>query len=299
THFVYVNIAIVKYHGAFNRQMSEQGSRCDRCQFWNRCSSCRKISQGRFSVKFLKTPEALRILFQVAALARRKERLDELASKLSNEKGQFHPIKTDMSEEADILNAFKWIKENLGPIHILINNTGTSIIGVSLHDGSTEDWQRVFQVNVMGLGIATREAIRDMRKNNVEGHIIHMNSIGGHQVFNFPRRMNVYFASKFAVTALMETLSRELDDIKSRIKVTSVSPGVVDTELITDTLREDPLYQNAVKEKKILYPEDVAECVFCILSTPPHVQVTVLFFSYVKYLQIFSYNITITSFTVF
>lgn len=115
------------------------------------------------------------------------------------------------------MDAFEWIKTNLGPIHILINNAGVFLIS-SLHDGKTEDWKTIFDTNVLSLNIATREAIRDMRKNDVNGHIIHINSIYGHYIDRQPN--HVYYASKHAVTTLTEVLRRELVTLNSKIKVT-------------------------------------------------------------------------------
>ncbi|KAJ8971428.1 hypothetical protein NQ317_018163 [Molorchus minor] len=209
---------------------------------------------------------------RVAALARRKDRLEGLADKVKHTKGKIYPIKADLSKEEDVLNAFKWIKENLGPIHILVNNAGTGGPG-SLHDGTTENWRKTFEVNVLGLCVATREAIKDMKSNNVDGHIIHINSVCGHQVFDFPES-NVYPASKYAVTALAETLRLELNSLKLKIKVTvMMSPGAVLTEFMPDDFKSTTEFKKMVEEKQILDPEDVADGVVYVLSTPPHVQI--------------------------
>lgn len=150
-------------------------------------------------------------------LARRKERVEALATKLTEKPGKLHAIRADVSKEQDILDAFEWIANNLGPIHILINNAAT--VGVtSLTDGETLLWKRAFDLNILGLCIATREAIKSMRSNEVDGHIIHINSIAGHRVISIP--LNVYPATKFAVTALAESLKHELNSINSKIKIT-------------------------------------------------------------------------------
>ncbi|KAJ8931746.1 hypothetical protein NQ314_015278, partial [Rhamnusium bicolor] len=209
---------------------------------------------------------------QVVGLARRKERMEQLAEKLAGKKGKLYPIKTDLSKEEDILNAFKWVKENLGPIHILINNAALNK-STSLTDGDIEIWKNVFAVNVIGLCIATREAVRDMRANNVDGHIIHINSVVGDQVINFPN-LNVYPASKFAVRALAETLRLELNASKLKIKITNLSPGGVDTEMIGE-FKETELYKKFVEAHEILEPEVIADGVIYALSTPPHVQVKI------------------------
>ncbi|KAJ8938172.1 hypothetical protein NQ317_010418 [Molorchus minor] len=102
--------------------------------------------------------------------------------------------------------------------------------------------------------------------------IIHINSILGHQVSNFPS-LNVYPATKYAVTALAETLRLELNSAKSKIKITSLSPGLVDTEIITDDARKLEIIQKAFSEKAVLDPRDIADGVVYALSTPPHVQI--------------------------
>ncbi|XP_018576642.1 farnesol dehydrogenase-like, partial [Anoplophora glabripennis] len=204
----------------------------------------------------------------VAGLARRKDRLEALAQKLSNKKGKFYPLKSDLTKEEYILNTFKWIKENLGTIHILVNNAG--YLGkTTLIDGDSDVWRNTFEVNVLGLCIATREAIRDMRANDIDGHIIHINSIVGHQVINF-REFNVYISSKHAVTALAETLRLELVELKSKIKITSISPGLVDTEILPNYITK---HKNLIEEKQIIEPENIADAVVYALSTSPHVQI--------------------------
>ncbi|KAK4880618.1 hypothetical protein RN001_008764 [Aquatica leii] len=208
----------------------------------------------------------------VVGLARRKEKIQKLSTSKN-----LHAIETDISKENDVLHAFKWIKENLGPIHILINNAGIARV-TTLIDGKTEYWKDVFDVNVLGLCIATKEAVKDMRSNNINGHIIHINSILGHKSPGFPN-INVLPASKYAVTALTETLRQELNLIDSKIKISSVSPGITTTDAIdaaclaSGSSEATTAYQNSTKDLPALKPKDVADAIIYILSTPPHVQV--------------------------
>ncbi|XP_018576645.1 farnesol dehydrogenase isoform X2 [Anoplophora glabripennis] len=204
----------------------------------------------------------------VAGLARRKDKLEALAKKLSNKKGKLYAVQTDLTKEEEIVNAFKWVKEKLGPVHVLINNAGF-LKQNSLVDGDIQIWRNTLNVNVLGLSIATREAVRDMRANKVDGHIIHINSEVGHQVPSFPQ-FNLYPASKFAVTALAETLRLELLNLKLKIKITSISPGPTDTDMLPDFMTSDKSYY---EEKKIIEPENIADAVVYALSTPPHVQI--------------------------
>ena len=151
-------------------------------------------------------------------LARRSERVEDLAKQLEGKKGKLHAVKTDISKEEDILKAFKWVSDNLGPVHILINNAGI-IQQTNLTEGDTEKWKKIFDTNVLGLCIATREAVKIMKANKIDGHIVHINSVAGHKVPNFPG-LNVYPASKYAVTALTETLRQELNHLGLKIKIT-------------------------------------------------------------------------------
>lgn len=104
-------------------------------------------------------------------------------------------------------------------MHILINNAGKAQGNTNLIEGDKELWKNILDLNVLGLCIATREAVKSMKENDVDGHIIHINSVLGHIVPNFPN-LNLYPASKFAVTALTETLRQELNSIGSKIKIT-------------------------------------------------------------------------------
>ncbi|KAJ3660793.1 hypothetical protein Zmor_005224 [Zophobas morio] len=210
---------------------------------------------------------------QVAGFARRSERVEELAKKLSGKKGKVHAVKVDISKEEDILKGFKWVTDNLGPVSILINNAGV-IQNTNLTEGETEKWKKIFDTNVLGLCIATREAVKIMKANKIDGHIVHINSIAGHKV-PFFEKVNVYPASKHAVTALTETLRQELNHLGLKIKITSVSPGAVTTEIMeaADWKIEDPKAKEAISKLPYLKAEDVADSVLYVLATPPHVQV--------------------------
>ncbi|KAK5643164.1 hypothetical protein RI129_007009 [Pyrocoelia pectoralis] len=102
---------------------------------------------------------------KVVGVARRKENIVAQAEQLKGRSGELYAVKVDICKEEDILNAFSWITENVGPIHILINNAGTMYIN-DLGNGDTSSWKSVFDTNLIGLCIASREAIKIMRANN-------------------------------------------------------------------------------------------------------------------------------------
>ncbi|XP_031355400.1 farnesol dehydrogenase-like isoform X2 [Photinus pyralis] len=204
---------------------------------------------------------------KVVGLARRKEKIDELTKSLGKKGCNVYAMKADVSKEEDILSSFECIKKKIGPISILINNAGFKR-NTNLTDGNTKLWRETFDTNVMGLCIATREAIKNMRECKIDGHIVHLNSIAGHQIPTVVVT-NVYPASKFAVTALTETLRLELNAIGSKIK--SVSPSTVLTEFRkASNLVED---EKVLSKMPYLDSTDIADAVMYILPTPPHVQV--------------------------
>ncbi|XP_030758781.1 farnesol dehydrogenase-like, partial [Sitophilus oryzae] len=165
----------------------------------------------------------------VAGLDIRPERLPEIAQALSKEKGQLHGFKCDMRKEAEIKSTIQEVIKKLGNIHILVNNAGV-LQSTDLINGDTEKWKITIETNMLGNLIATREVVQNMKANNTEGHIVHINSILGHTVSDFPN-LNVYPATKHAITALAETLRLDFRRENLKIKITSISPGYVKTEL--------------------------------------------------------------------
>lgn len=154
----------------------------------------------------------------MVGFARRKELIEDLAQQLKSEKGELHALKVDMTNEDEILEAFRWVDDNLGPIHVLINNAGTNNF-TTLVDGDSSKWRKTIELNLFSVCLATREAIRSMRSNGIDGHVVHINSITGHYIPNVVE-YNVYPATKHGITALTETLRKELIDLESKIKVT-------------------------------------------------------------------------------
>ncbi|KAK5639806.1 hypothetical protein RI129_010617 [Pyrocoelia pectoralis] len=202
----------------------------------------------------------------VVGLGRNEERLEKLSAELKNQLGKFFPFKADVTKEEDILKAFQWTEANFGPVHVLVNSAGV-MENSNLTDGSTEIWKKIMDTNVISLCVTTREAVKSMRKHGVDGHIIHMNSVCGHKVVQCVE-LNVYQASKWAVTALTETLRLELNSIGSKIKISSISPGHVNT----DMSMKGGLGFSTV-EFLTITAEDVADSTLFVLGTPPHVQI--------------------------
>ncbi|XP_058834737.1 farnesol dehydrogenase-like [Topomyia yanbarensis] len=200
----------------------------------------------------------------VVGLARRVERVEALKLELKQaDRDRLHAIKCDVSKEEDILKTFKLVEEKFGGVDVLINNAGI-VRDTKLIEAETQKVREVIDTNVMGLVLCSREAFKSMKKRSVDGHIVHINSVAGHLVPNFAN-LNIYPASKFAVTAITETMRQELRTEGTKVKVTSISPGVVKTEIIPADV--------VATGMPFLESEDIAEAVLYVVGTPPRVQI--------------------------
>jgi len=207
----------------------------------------------------------------VIGLARRAERAEQLKEKIpKHSKGVFHARECDVRNEEDVKLTFDWIKKTFGGIDVLINNAGVTRSTNLIDIDNTQAIRETVETNIMGVFHCTREAIQSMRSRNVDGHIILINSIAGHHVPYFgpsSPSLNIYPATKHAITAMTEVIRQELQSQGTKIKVTSISPGAVKTEIFT------PEQLEFLKFSPHLKSEDIAAAVLYVLGTPPHVQV--------------------------
>jgi len=154
----------------------------------------------------------------VIGLARRSE-LIEATIKDLNLQNAF-ALKCDVCNSKSLTAAFEWIAEKFGTVSILVNNAGITT-HFKLLDDDVEamlKFNKVIDTNVRGLLQCTREAYRLMKQSDDHGLIININSILGHRI-SLP--LNIYPASKHAVTALTETLRQELTATENnKVRVT-------------------------------------------------------------------------------
>jgi len=206
---------------------------------------------------------------RIVICARRQERLDQLATDLQNQNAEVLAQQVDLRQEEEILKLFDRIRNTWGGVDVLINNAGLGH-REPLMTGGTEAWREMLEVNVLALCICTREAVHDMRQRGNTGHIIHISSMSAHRV---PASGGVYSASKFAVRALTEGLRQELRAADSQIKVSSISPGFVETEFAQKFNQSMEKAREVYGQFPVLQPKDIAEAVWYLLSQPDHVQV--------------------------
>ena len=205
---------------------------------------------------------------KVAIGARRVDRLEELAKKISADGGEVFYQKLDVTQRSECENFAKAVLEKWGSIDILVNNAG--LMPLSLFKSlKVDEWDRMIDVNIKGVLYCTGSVILHMKEKK-SGHIVNISSVAGRTVFPTG---TVYCATKHAITAFSEGLRQEFS-ARSNIRVTSIEPGVVATEL-TDTITDESLQgfiENA-KKMETLQAEDIANAILYAVESPSHVNV--------------------------
>jgi NADP-dependent 3-hydroxy acid dehydrogenase YdfG len=207
---------------------------------------------------------------RVAIAARREERLAALATALRALGTDVLVQPTDMRREPDVLALFAATRARFGGVDVLVNNAGLGR-AAPVSSGETERWREMLEVNVLGLLIASREAIRDMERRRVAGSIVNVSSMAGHRVPGVESA--VYAGTKFAVRAITEGLRQELRARRSPIRVAAVSPGYVETEFAAVFAGSKAAAEQSRPRLQMLEAADVADAVRWILTRPPHVEV--------------------------
>uniref|UniRef100_A0A1B6IS58 Uncharacterized protein n=1 Tax=Homalodisca liturata TaxID=320908 RepID=A0A1B6IS58_9HEMI len=200
----------------------------------------------------------------VVGLARRTEKIEEMSAALSKagEKGKLVGIKTDLRKEGDILSAFQWVEKELGGPDVLVNNAGITYLG-DFQDGVIEEWRAMLDVNILAVCICMREFLKSTtNRGKQNGHIINISSVAGHVPSH---TFAVYSGTKFALTAISQSLRRELAQKGSTIKVTNVSPGLTWSETTTKNLGDAGM--------EMMAASDVAQAIVDVLSATAVTQV--------------------------
>lgn len=196
--------------------------------------------------------------------ARRTERLMALQEQLQAEGGQVDALALDVTLPEDLQRMADFARGRHGHIDVLINNAGIMPLS-PLAALKVEEWNRTIDVNVRGVlhGIA---AVLPIMQAEGRGHIINIASIRAHAV---SPNAAVYCASKFAVRAISDGLRQETDTIR----VTVVSPGVVESELADYITDETARAAMQAFRRIALPPEAVAKAIAYAISQPGNVDV--------------------------
>jgi 3-hydroxy acid dehydrogenase/malonic semialdehyde reductase len=201
--------------------------------------------------------------------ARRRERLEALAAELEQAHGtKSHLLVLDVRDREDVGAALGGLPAEWAAVDVLVNNAGMARGTEKVHAGDPAEWDDVVQTNVNGLLYVTRAVTAGMVERG-RGHVINLGSVAGHEVYPGGA---VYCATKHAVGAITKGLRMDL--LGTGIRVSTVDPGMVETEFSVvrfrgDQERADSVYRNMTP----LTPADIADAILWIATRPPHVNV--------------------------
>jgi len=202
-------------------------------------------------------------------VARRKERLEQLADELSKDGSSVYVLALDVCDRTSVESALSNLLEPWSAIDILINNAGLSRGLNKFPEGDFQDWEEMIDTNIKGLLYLTRCIVPGMISRG-RGHIINLGSTAGHQTYP---NGNVYCATKAAVRVISEGLKQDL--LGTPVRVSSVDPGLVETEFSQvrfrgDSDRAKQVYQGLTP----LTPTDVADVILFCATRPLHVNIS-------------------------
>jgi 3-hydroxy acid dehydrogenase / malonic semialdehyde reductase len=201
--------------------------------------------------------------------SRRIEPLEELARELTAAGAQaVYAFALDVSDRVAVERTLYSMPDEWRDIDILVNNAGLSRGLTKVYEQDPEDWQEMVDTNVLGLLHVTRALVPRMVGRGV-GHVINLGSTAGHMTY---ANGTVYCATKAAEMAISEGL--KLDLMGTPVRVTSIDPGMVETDFSKVRFRGDEekaakVYANITP----LAPSDVADAIVWVASRPAHVNI--------------------------
>lgn len=203
--------------------------------------------------------------FEVVAAARRRDRLEDLASSVPG----VRPVTLDVTSAESVAA----LAESLPDVAVLVNNAGGAIGTEPIERADPADWQAMYETNVLGV-LRMTQALLPALEAGAGGHVLVTGSIAGHLVYEGGAG---YTAAKHAAAALVETLRLELNG--RPVRVTEIAPGLVHTEefslvrLRGDQAAADKVYAGVDHP---LTAEDIADCIAFAATRPAHVNVDLL-----------------------
>lgn len=204
--------------------------------------------------------------WRVIVTGRRKDRLDALVDALPNEA---LALSFDVADRAGVEAAFANLDSAWSTIDLLVNNAGLASGKEPMQETPVDKWVTMINTNVSGLLFVTAEVLPGMVERG-SGHIINIGSIAGHQTY---AGGTVYCATKAAVDRITQGI--RLDVIGTGVRVSTVDPGVVETEFNAVRFDGDEEKAKAVYNmlSRPLSAADVADAVLWVASRPEHVQI--------------------------
>jgi 3-hydroxy acid dehydrogenase/malonic semialdehyde reductase len=208
--------------------------------------------------------------YDVIITGRRLERLNALAIELTGKYGvEVFSLNFDVRSNAETQKNIYSLPARWQNIDVLVNNAGLASGLGPIQDGNVEDWEKMIDTNVKGMLYVTR-CVAPMMIKNKKGHIINIGSMAGKEAY---LNGNVYCATKFAVDAL--TKSMRIDMLPHGIRVTSVCPGLAETEFSQVRFHGDK--EKAKMAYRGLVPltaPDISDVIYFVASRPANVNIS-------------------------
>jgi NADP-dependent 3-hydroxy acid dehydrogenase YdfG len=209
----------------------------------------------------------------VALIARRKDRLEDLAAEIQQAGGTSMVVEADITSRSQAESAVEQAVERFGRLDILVNNAGLMLLGPVV-GADPDEWDRMIAVNNQGLLYTTHAALPHLLKAAEDGprnvaDIVNISSIAGRVAWN---GYGVYSLTKFGVNRFTEALRQEVTQRHVRVGV--LEPGGVATELgshNSGAVREE--IESFYETTEVLAPEDIADGVFYMVTRPRHTSI--------------------------
>ncbi|GGB48861.1 SDR family NAD(P)-dependent oxidoreductase [Virgibacillus dakarensis] len=193
----------------------------------------------------------------VVLAARRQAELDEVAASINEQGyGKALAVVTDVAKRNDIDALIRKALNSFGEIDIYVNNAG-AVLNSKLQEGKVDEWDTMIDVNIKGTLYGINAVLSSMLERS-RGHIVNISSVSGQEV---AKTGAVYSATKFAVRALSMSMEKEL--ARTGVRVTNISPGMVNTDIMT----------NNSSDRKPLEAGDIARAVVYAVTQPDYVNV--------------------------
>ncbi len=206
--------------------------------------------------------------YDLIITGRREDRLKELKSELNEQSTDVLTLCFDIRSTSAIEEALQQIPAEWMNIDVLVNNAGLAAGADPIYEGLWSDWEQMIDTNIKGLLYLSKLIIPNMMGRK-SGHIINVSSIAGKETY---ANGNVYCATKHAVEAI--TKGMRIDLLPYNIKVSSVSPGMVETEFSIvryhgDKDKADSVYNGLTP----LFADDIADAIEFMVTRPAHVNI--------------------------
>lgn len=206
--------------------------------------------------------------YDIIATGRNEQKLSALRSDLVETGTDVLTLTFDVRDSYAARQAIVSLQDKWATIDVLVNNAGLALGLEKEYEGDPDDWATMIDTNIKGLLTMTRLVVPGMVKRN-RGHVVNIGSVAGDAAY---AGGNVYCATKAAVKALTDGL--RIDLAETRVRVTNVKPGLVETNFSVTRFHGDKQRaDNVYKGIKPLTGKDIADVVAYAVNAPAHVQV--------------------------